>query len=154
MDITELNAKLVSKLREIAKLIGITDVDKLRKQDIIKKIVASGDEQSENNDDVIKDSKETTSDTVSIMEEGSKKDARRSPVAKTDDSIDKDESRSSTEKPRKRTRLAKSPQPVADTKHTREVPSNRSNVNADLFTERPGRSEQEHTSGSAEGQRT
>src|SRR5690606_37072384 len=45
MDITELNAKLVSELREIAKLIGITDADKLRKQDLINKIAANELEQ-------------------------------------------------------------------------------------------------------------
>jgi len=47
MDINELNAKLVSELREIAKLIGIGDADKLRKQELIEKIISTGDE-SEN----------------------------------------------------------------------------------------------------------
>lgn len=41
MDINELNAKLVSELREIAKLIGISDADKLRKQELIQRIVSS-----------------------------------------------------------------------------------------------------------------
>ncbi|MDH5827653.1 transcription termination factor Rho [Sphingobacterium faecium] len=47
MNINELNAKLVSELREIAKLIGIGDADKLRKQELIEKIISTGDE-SEN----------------------------------------------------------------------------------------------------------
>lgn len=47
MDINELNAKLVSELREIAKLIGISDADKLRKQELIQKIISSGDESNE-----------------------------------------------------------------------------------------------------------
>ncbi|NGM62749.1 transcription termination factor Rho [Sphingobacterium sp. SGG-5] len=38
MDITELNSKLVSELREIAKVLGIVDVEKLRKQELIDKI--------------------------------------------------------------------------------------------------------------------
>ncbi len=47
MDINELNAKLVSELREIAKLIGISDAEKLRKQELIQKIISSGDESNE-----------------------------------------------------------------------------------------------------------
>jgi len=46
MNITELNAKLVSELREIARLIGIPDADKLRKQELIAKIVSTGEEES------------------------------------------------------------------------------------------------------------
>ncbi|MFD1771085.1 transcription termination factor Rho [Sphingobacterium suaedae] len=38
MDINELNTKLVSELREIAKVLGIADVDKLRKQELIDRI--------------------------------------------------------------------------------------------------------------------
>lgn len=41
MNINELNAKLVSELREIAKLIGIADAEKLRKQELINKIIAT-----------------------------------------------------------------------------------------------------------------
>ncbi len=47
MDINELNAKLVSELREIAKLIGVADADKLRKQELIQRIVSSGEESNE-----------------------------------------------------------------------------------------------------------
>ena len=39
MDITELNSKLVSELREIAKVLGVVDVEKLRKQELINKII-------------------------------------------------------------------------------------------------------------------
>ncbi len=46
MDINELNTKLVSELREIARLIGIVDADKLRKQELISKIVETGEEES------------------------------------------------------------------------------------------------------------
>lgn len=46
MNINELNAKLVSELREIAKLIGIPDVDKLRKQELVSKIVETGEEEA------------------------------------------------------------------------------------------------------------
>ena len=38
MNINELNSKLVSELREIAKVLGIVEVDKLRKQELIDKI--------------------------------------------------------------------------------------------------------------------
>src|SRR5690606_8287935 len=87
MDITELNAKLVSELREIAKLIGITDADKLRKQDLINKISANEIEQT---------STEAVEKTERITEEKQEND--------------------SADRPRKRVRLAKSAQPVADTK--------------------------------------
>jgi len=87
MDITELNAKLVSELREIAKLVGITDADKLRKQDLINKITANELEQ---------ESAETTAKTEKVLEEKQEND--------------------SADKPRKRIRLTKSAQPVTDTK--------------------------------------
>ena len=38
MDINELNTKLVSELREIAKVLGIADSEKLRKQELIDRI--------------------------------------------------------------------------------------------------------------------
>ncbi|MBP3943934.1 transcription termination factor Rho [Sphingobacteriaceae bacterium WQ 2009] len=47
MDINELNGKLVSELREIAKLIGIADAEKLRKHELIEKIVKTGEDQDE-----------------------------------------------------------------------------------------------------------
>src|SRR5690606_7550435 len=48
MNINELNAKLVSELREIAKLIGIPDVEKLRKHELVTKIVETGEEEAKN----------------------------------------------------------------------------------------------------------
>ncbi|HZH54789.1 MAG TPA: transcription termination factor Rho [Sphingobacteriaceae bacterium] len=48
MNISELNAKLVSELREIAKLIGITDADKLRKSELITRIMETGEEEKRN----------------------------------------------------------------------------------------------------------
>ncbi len=45
MNINELNAKLVSELREIAKLIGVKDVEKLRKQELINKIIETDKEE-------------------------------------------------------------------------------------------------------------
>ena len=45
MNINELNAKLVSELREIAKLIGIPDAEKLRKQELIQLIIQTGEDK-------------------------------------------------------------------------------------------------------------
>lgn len=44
MDINELNTKLVSELREIAKVLGVADADKLRKQQLIDEIKAVANE--------------------------------------------------------------------------------------------------------------
>lgn len=41
MEIKELNTKLVSELREIAKVLGISDTEKLRKQELIDKIAGA-----------------------------------------------------------------------------------------------------------------
>ncbi|MBE8715426.1 transcription termination factor Rho [Sphingobacterium hungaricum] len=53
MDITELNTKLVSELREIAKVLGIPDAEKLRKQELIDQIgiVASEASKEEEEED-------------------------------------------------------------------------------------------------------
>lgn len=101
MDINELNAKLVSELREIAKTIGIKEADKLRKQELIKKIVENGDASS-NEENVTAGTPQQTSafPIDNEMKEGE----------------------SLTEKPRKRTRMVKSAQPVKDTKQ--DNPSN------------------------------
>src|SRR5690606_35026335 len=93
MDITELNAKLVSELREIAKLIGITNVDKLRKQDIIKKIVANADEQEAN----------------AVSTEAASSPEETKPNEANNDQSDH------ANKPRRRTRLAKTAQPLGPT---------------------------------------
>ncbi|SEN36304.1 transcription termination factor Rho [bacterium A37T11] len=50
MNINELNAKLVSELREIAKLIGIPDAEKLRKHELISQIIAT-DEKNNTDED-------------------------------------------------------------------------------------------------------
>lgn len=44
MDINELNTKLVSELREIAKVLGISDAEKLRKQELIDRITVIAQE--------------------------------------------------------------------------------------------------------------
>lgn len=53
MDINALNTKLVSELREIAKVLGIADADKLRKQELIDRItvIAQQSAEEENHDD-------------------------------------------------------------------------------------------------------
>src|SRR5690606_18897996 len=49
MNINELNTKLVSELREIAKVLGIADAEKLRKQELIDRISEIASEaQNEN----------------------------------------------------------------------------------------------------------
>ena len=48
MDINALNTKLVSELREIAKVLGITDADKLRKQELIDRITVIAKQSIEN----------------------------------------------------------------------------------------------------------
>lgn len=50
MDIHELNTKLVSELREIAKVLGIVDVEKLRKQELIDSISEIAKNSDQDND--------------------------------------------------------------------------------------------------------
>jgi len=134
MDITELNAKLVSELREIAKLIGITDVDKLRKQDIIKKIVANADEQ----------------EASSKAEEPSPKTEKVADKEIADKSEDSDH----TDKPRKRTRLTKSAQPVTDNKVSKtEGVQSRNTTKTDQIHERSARIESDRKEESIRAQR-
>ena len=47
MDINALNTKLVSELREIAKVLGIADADKLRKQELIDRITVIAKQSAE-----------------------------------------------------------------------------------------------------------
>ncbi len=63
MDINELNAKLVSELREIAKAIGIGDADKLRKQELIDRIIQTGDENGGSTEEVAAESSADHDDT-------------------------------------------------------------------------------------------
>lgn len=65
MNINELNAKLVSELREIAKLIGIPDVEKLRKQELVAKIVETEEEEAKNAASEVDVPAGDTSDAVS-----------------------------------------------------------------------------------------
>ena len=51
MDIHALNTKLVSELREIAKVLGIADADKLRKQELIDRITVIAKESIEEDQD-------------------------------------------------------------------------------------------------------
>jgi transcription termination factor Rho len=91
MNINELNTKLVSELRQIAKLIGIPEVEKLRKQELIDKIAAS-DQQTNNDQAPVADPQAKTAVTQ----------AEKSP--------------SETEKPRRRTRTSTANEPVAVTR--------------------------------------
>ncbi|PRD55770.1 transcription termination factor Rho [Sphingobacterium gobiense] len=50
MDINALNTKLVSELREIAKVLGISDADKLRKQELIDRITVIAKQSAEDDD--------------------------------------------------------------------------------------------------------
>ncbi|NGF58288.1 transcription termination factor Rho [Parapedobacter sp. SGR-10] len=58
MDITELNSKLVSELREIAKVLGIGDVEKLRKQELIDKIAEVATQPVEEEPELVAESVE------------------------------------------------------------------------------------------------
>ncbi|NGM66694.1 transcription termination factor Rho [Sphingobacterium sp. SGR-19] len=51
MDINALNTKLVSELREIAKVLGIADADKLRKQELIDRITVIAKQSVEEDQD-------------------------------------------------------------------------------------------------------
>ncbi|PVH26424.1 transcription termination factor Rho [Sphingobacterium corticibacter] len=64
MEIKELNTKLVSELREIAKVLGIPDTEKLRKQELIDRI--SG---------IAADSKEAAPEQVEELEDAADNDA-------------------------------------------------------------------------------
>lgn len=82
MNIGELNAKLVSELREIAKLIGIPDADKLRKQELINRIISTGDndnttsvETSKSSNESVQ-SKETEDEKLSLETDENSKDDR------------------------------------------------------------------------------
>src|SRR5690606_30573830 len=83
MNINELNAKLVSELREIARLIGIPDAEKLRKQELVSKIVETGEEEARN----------------AAKEESAAAASEEADVA--------------DDKPRKRTRTVKTAEPIS-----------------------------------------
>src|SRR5690606_3767844 len=73
MNINELNAKLVSELREIAKLIGIPDVEKLRKHELVTKIVETGEEEAKN---AASEAEAVTEDTADAVSERPRKRTR------------------------------------------------------------------------------
>ncbi|MGJ1268991.1 transcription termination factor Rho [Sphingobacterium spiritivorum] len=75
MDVNELNAKLVSELREIAKAIGIEDADKLRKQELIDRIIQTGDENN---------AEAASSEPSSIQDDASERPRRRTRTVKTE----------------------------------------------------------------------
>lgn len=81
MNINELNAKLVSELRQIAKRIGIPEVDKLRKQELIDKIMESDKQtnnQQQNNADAQIPSKTAPAATSSVEAEKPRRRTRTS----------------------------------------------------------------------------
>ena len=81
MNINELNAKLVSELREIAKLIGIPDVEKLRKHELVTKIVETGEEAKSNASEAEAPAESTPADS------GSERPRRRTRTVKTADPV-------------------------------------------------------------------
>ncbi|WP_140939062.1 transcription termination factor Rho [Sphingobacterium lumbrici] len=76
MDITELNSKLVSELREIAKVLGVADADKLRKQELIDKISDIAKQPVEE--------KSAIAEPVLVEEESEDRPRRRTRTLKTD----------------------------------------------------------------------
>ncbi|TJZ52459.1 transcription termination factor Rho [Sphingobacterium olei] len=76
MDITELNSKLVSELREIAKVLGVADADKLRKQELIDKISDIAKQPVEE--------KNATAEPVLVEEESEDRPRRRTRTLKTE----------------------------------------------------------------------
>ncbi|MGJ1263805.1 transcription termination factor Rho [Sphingobacterium spiritivorum] len=75
MDVNELNAKLVSELREIAKAIGIEDADKLRKQELIDRIIQTGDDNN---------AEAASSEPSSIQDDASERPRRRTRTVKAE----------------------------------------------------------------------
>ncbi|WP_028298067.1 transcription termination factor Rho [Olivibacter sitiensis] len=63
MNTNELNAKLVSELREIAKLIGIKDVEKMRKQELINHIMSTDAETQEKEEEPVTVAAEESSES-------------------------------------------------------------------------------------------
>lgn len=112
MDINELNAKLVSELREIAKTIGIKEADKLRKQELIKKIVESG---RENSDEEQNQSTNPQPEKTRTRKKTDNPGATSSQISAFPVQGGAKEDDNSNEKPRRRTRLVKTAHPVKDT---------------------------------------
>ncbi len=111
MNINELNSKLVSELREIAKVLGIIDVDKLRKQELIDKIANVAQQPAE-----VEVSLEPSESSASTSSEDKSRRSRTrtiktEPVAvtkrvKSDDELDKPLSASSVQEDTKTEEVA------------------------------------------------
>src|SRR5690606_935633 len=138
MDINELNAKLVSELREIAKTIGIKEADKLRKQELIKRIVENGGDDASQ--------EQTPSGTEPEREKprqrkttgDHKAPSQQISAFPAGNEVNEDEH--TKEKPRKRARLVKGAQPVKDSKSEKlptPSPDTRSTTEGQTDTPRP-----------------
>src|SRR5690606_18192915 len=105
------------------------DVDKLRKQDIIKKIVANDDERE--------NAAQPSNDTPIKKEEAT--DHKEKEITDSKGENDNDG------RPRKRARLTKSAQPLSDNKYSKpEISANKeSRIKEDLFSKKPERAETE-----------
>lgn len=105
MDINELNAKLVSELREIAKTIGIKEADKLRKQELIKRIVENGgDDTNQEQVPTSAEPEKARPRSRKSSNESSSTSQQISAFPATDEEKTEEHSQ---ENPRKRTRLVK-----------------------------------------------
>ncbi|HWL00429.1 MAG TPA: transcription termination factor Rho [Parapedobacter sp.] len=119
MNINELNAKLVSELREIAKLIGIPDVEKLRKHELVTKIVETGEEEARN---AAAEAEASTEDTAEAVSERPRKRARTmkavEPVSvrNTRDDFSADTREAATSSAESRTETAAAPKPANGSK--------------------------------------
>lgn len=134
MDINELNAKLVSELRQIAKTIGIKDADKLRKQELIKRIAENGGDDS------------SPKQATSGAEPERNRPRPRKNTGEADTSsrqtsafpTDSGETENATEKPRRRRSLVKTAQPVKDLKSEKSpAPTTRPNESQNAPSHQP-----------------
>jgi transcription termination factor Rho len=87
MNINELNTKLVSELRQIAKLIGIPEVEKLRKQELIDKIAASEQQGTEVNTETPIPQKEVPNTSVKELAPEPDKTRRRTRTSNANEPV-------------------------------------------------------------------
>ncbi|MGJ1197805.1 transcription termination factor Rho [Sphingobacterium spiritivorum] len=128
MDVNELNAKLVSELREIAKAIGIEDADKLRKQELIDRIIQTGDENN---------AEAASSEPSSIQDDASERPRRRTRTVKTepvtirrrsDDDVETQEHPEKTTEATEETKVAAAPKAALVKTEAAVVPTDFDNV--------------------------
>ncbi|MGJ1420391.1 transcription termination factor Rho [Sphingobacterium spiritivorum] len=128
MDVNELNAKLVSELREIAKAIGIEDADKLRKQELIDRIIQTGDENN---------AEAASSEPSSIQDDASERPRRRTRTVKTepvtirrrsDDDVETQEHPEKTTEATEETKVAAAPKAAPVKTEAAVVPTDFDNV--------------------------